>query len=208
MSTFDDRFDVLGTGIDFVSLQVCGKIKVFCFDKTGTLTEDGLDIKGLHPARGRQFDPFMETSDALDRTDIVLHSLGTCHSLARLHKKNPQPGEPDSEIIGDPLEIKMFDMTRWHLHEPRVGTGASKLVLQSIMNLHTVVIPTHADHGHVSHTETVRPSIPVIPGDPKATCFAMIRQFTFSSALQRMAIIVGATDGEAYRGPLFIYAKV
>lgn len=34
--------------------QVCGKLKVMCFDKTGTLTEDGLDVKGLHPASNQR----------------------------------------------------------------------------------------------------------------------------------------------------------
>ena len=145
-------------------------------------------------------------------TDAMLHAFGTCHSLARLIKKDCQPGEPDSEIIGDPLEIKMFDMTRWHLVEPRVGTGASRAVLQSIHQTHTVLIPSSHEHRAYPSAEVPLPpvtaSIPLIPADHNASCFAMIRQFTFSSALQRMAVIVGATNGRDYQGPLFIYAKV
>ena len=208
-------------------VQVCGKIKVFCFDKTGTLTEDGLDIKGLQASQGTQFahllymtlfdydrfDPFVSDSKGLPATDSLLHAFGTCHSLARLMRRNVQPGEPDSDIIGDPLEILMFDMTGWHLHEPRVVPGQSRVGIANITTSHTVLIPTYHDqHRYVPTSELsvqpVIPKTPVLAGDHQATCFAMIRQFTFSSALQRMAVIVGATDGFAYQGPLFIYAKV
>lgn len=158
-----------------------------------------------------RFSPFVETAVGLPHTDALYHSLGTCHSLARLIKKHALPGEPDSEIIGDPLEIKMFEMAKWQLHEPRVGT-ASRAALQTIMMTHTVLIPSHAAHGvvHEVHRSNapVNPQISLIPGDPNTTCFAMIRQFTFSSALQRMAVIVGGTNGIDHQGPLFIYAKV
>jgi magnesium-transporting ATPase (P-type) len=128
-------------------------------------------------------------------------------------RKNVQAGEADSEIIGDPLEILMFDMTGWHLHEPRVVPGQSKVGLNTHVHTHTVLIPDYHDHHrHVPAAElAVHPVIPkvsILNGNHQATCFAMIRQFTFSSALQRMAVIVGATDGQSYEGPLFIYAKV
>ena len=46
-----------------------------------------------------------------------LHALATCHSLKMVN----------DEIIGDPLDVKMFGFTRWTLEEGRVtGTGNIK----------------------------------------------------------------------------------
>jgi magnesium-transporting ATPase (P-type) len=157
------------------------------------------------------FESFMANARAMSSTDAMYHSFATCHSLARLLKKHVAPGEPDSEIIGDPLEIKMFDMTGWHLLEPRVGS-ASKAALASILETHTVLVPTNPGHQDIPASELAAPPmtahIPLVPGDHNASCFAMIRQFTFSSALQRMAVIIGATNGRDYKGPLYLYAKV
>ena len=193
-------------------VNVSGKLKVFCFDKTGTLTEDGLDIKGVHPAVNQRFEEFVGNYRALSPMTPLFHSLAACHSLARLIKKNPKPGEPDSEIIGDPLEIKMFDMTQWHFDEPRVG--GSSLTLGAGANISGVfstvvpkpfadIIPSAELPFHPLHA-----SNQILEGDQHATMFALIRQFTFSSALQRMAVIAGATNGRDYQGPLFIFAKV
>ena len=46
-----------------------------------------------------------------------LYALATCHSLKKV----------DGEIIGDPLDVKMFDFTKWTLEEGQVaGTGVVK----------------------------------------------------------------------------------
>lgn len=121
-------------------VNVAGKINVCCFDKTGTLTEDGLDILGI-----RSMDRFEHRFGELleDVHDLplgkdkatFLHALATCHSLKMV----------DGEVIGDPLDVKMFGFTLWTLEEGRVaGTGnikAKGAVVDQAALVQTVVRP-------------------------------------------------------------------
>ena len=105
-------------------MNVSGKINVCCFDKIGTLTEDGLDILGVRgQERGaNRFGELIE--DAVDipaplgrEKCSFLHALATCHSLKVI----------EGEVIGDPLDAKMFEFTGWTLDEGRAaGVGAIK----------------------------------------------------------------------------------
>jgi cation-transporting ATPase 13A2 len=103
-------------------VNVGGKVNVCCFDKTGTLTEDGLDILGVRPLDrnvyrfGELIDNVHDLPSILERTSF-LHALATCHSLKMV----------DGEIIGDPLDVKMFEFTKWTLEEGLVAkTGIIK----------------------------------------------------------------------------------
>ena len=103
-------------------VNIAGKINVCCFDKTGTLTEDGLDILGVRSLEKNlnRFGELLENVHDLplgrDKASF-LHALATCHSLKMV----------DGETIGDPLDVKMFDFTRWTLDEGRIaGTGNIK----------------------------------------------------------------------------------
>ena len=103
-------------------VNVGGKINVCCFDKTGTLTEDGLDILGVRGLE-RNVHRFGELLE--DVHDIpsskgkanFLYALATCHSLKMV----------DGNVIGDPLDVKMFEFTKWTLEEGTLGgTGVVK----------------------------------------------------------------------------------
>lgn len=110
-------------------VNIGGKIDVFCFDKTGTLTEDGLDVLGLHLANNAQgrkeivFEELVEDIDNLKtvRTNdhdtnngkFLLGCLTTCHSLRNI----------DNELLGDPLDVKMFEFTRWNYKEDSKTTN-------------------------------------------------------------------------------------
>ncbi|KAK6349663.1 hypothetical protein TWF696_005942 [Orbilia brochopaga] len=104
-------------------VNVAGKLDVICFDKTGTLTEDGLDVLGVRPVQ-RSTKKFSEIyNDSLNllppnmsereqSTDFatnkaILHTMATCHSLRLV----------DGELIGDPLDQKMFAFTGWSYEE-------------------------------------------------------------------------------------------
>ncbi|PGH05980.1 hypothetical protein AJ79_06669 [Helicocarpus griseus UAMH5409] len=104
-------------------VNVGGKLNVVCFDKTGTLTEDGLDVLGVRVIRH----PDLRFSDLLPETESILphqsyerdptidyranrdilYTMATCHSLRVV----------DGELIGDPLDVKMFEFTGWSFEE-------------------------------------------------------------------------------------------
>lgn len=116
-------------------VNVAGKINVCCFDKTGTLTEDGLDILGVR-ALARNVQRFGELLEEVvdlplgsDKAQF-LHALATCHSLKLV----------DGEVLGDPLDVKMFDFTKWTLDEGQtVGTGAIKNKARTVVE-HTSLV--------------------------------------------------------------------
>ena len=105
-------------------VNVAGKVNVCCFDKTGTLTEDGLDIlgvRGLERNASRFGELIEDVHDLSLGTGFgkasFLHALTTCHMLQVV----------DGEIMGDPLDIKMFEFTQWTLEEGHVaGRGVIK----------------------------------------------------------------------------------
>ena len=92
---------------------------IMCFDKTGTLTEDGLDVLGVRavsPDKNTLNDMVSEP-EALSGNEedlslrVVLHTMATCHSLRSV----------DGELVGDPLDVKMFEFTQWSFEEGSQG---------------------------------------------------------------------------------------
>lgn len=111
-------------------VNIGGKLDIACFDKTGTLTEDGLDVLGIHPTRnaeGRKeivFEDMIETIDKLGedlsassynvQTDkFLLGCMASCHSLRLI----------DDSLVGDPLDVKMFEFTKWNFSEEFGGSN-------------------------------------------------------------------------------------
>lgn len=103
-------------------VNVAGQINVCCFDKTGTLTEDGLDILGVRAIErnvnrfGELLEDIHDLPSRRDKSNF-LYALATCHSLKKV----------DGNIIGDPLDVKMFEFTKWTLEEGDIaGTAVVK----------------------------------------------------------------------------------
>ncbi|KAJ6499996.1 hypothetical protein C8R47DRAFT_273891 [Mycena vitilis] len=165
-------------------VNVGGKVNVCCFDKTGTLTEDGLDILGVR-ALDRNVQRFGELLEDVHDLPLgkekatFLHALATCHSLKMV----------DGEVIGDPLDAKMFEFTRWTLEEGRVaGTGVIKAksgaVLEQTALVQTVVRPPGSAQFRLEDA---------LKGAAKHAHFlelGVIRTFEFVSALRRMSVVV------------------
>jgi len=140
-------------------VNIGGKIDVVCFDKTGTLTEDGLDVLGVHSVTPypHKFSELIETSRALLKADTqgsrtgqspfisLFNTMATCHSLRLV----------DDELIGDPLDLKMFEFTDWVFQEGEGGNTNSG-------NNHD---PRNAENGPSSG---LSPSV-VRPRDSRAT---------------------------------------
>lgn len=102
-------------------VNIGGKIDCMCFDKTGTLTEDGLDVLGVQCADsdtgkfGEMLNSVEEMQNApksmLEKSMPLLFAMTTCHSVKSL----------SGELIGDPLDLKMFEFTQWILEEGGLG---------------------------------------------------------------------------------------
>ncbi|KAJ7178426.1 hypothetical protein C8R43DRAFT_973384 [Mycena crocata] len=165
-------------------VNVGGKVNVCCFDKTGTLTEDGLDILGVRALdrNAQRFGELLEDVHDLPlgkEKATFLHALATCHSLKMV----------DAEVIGDPLDAKMFEFTRWTLEEGRVaGTGVIKAksgaVLEQTALVQTVVRPPGSAQFRLEDA---------LKGAAKHAHFlelGVIRTFEFVSALRRMSVVV------------------
>ncbi|KAF8200947.1 P-type ATPase [Pholiota molesta] len=164
-------------------VNVAGKINVCCFDKTGTLTEDGLDILGVRSLdrSAHRFGELLEDVHDMPLSKdkaTFLHALATCHSLKMV----------EGEVIGDPLDIKMFSFTRWTLEEGRVaGTGnikAKGAVIDQAALVQTVVRPPGSAQFRLEDA---------LKGASKHAHFlelGVIRAFDFVSSLRRMSVIV------------------
>lgn len=106
-------------------VNVGGKLDIMCFDKTGTLTEDGLDVLGVRVVSraSNSFSEVSSESQALadegaesgpgNPLTAVRHTMATCHSLRSVN----------GELVGDPLDQKMFEFTHWSFKEGKQSAG-------------------------------------------------------------------------------------
>ncbi|KAG0164153.1 hypothetical protein DFQ28_011560 [Apophysomyces sp. BC1034] len=176
-------------------VNIGGKIDCMCFDKTGTLTEDGLDIHGIRAvsiksdARRYFADELqsivgIEANEDSDSSTLsrIFRTMTTCHSLKIVN----------GELLGDPLDLKMFDFTGWDLEE---SSGASSAGLKPRSELAVLQAKKSAKVGIMP--TVVRP--PGGPPDPSLQMdngrttpieYGIIHSFEFVSALRRMSVIV------------------
>ncbi|XP_076007323.1 polyamine-transporting ATPase 13A3 isoform X2 [Genypterus blacodes] len=154
-------------------INICGQINLVCFDKTGTLTEDGLDLWGVQRVENGRFHLSEENAykESLVKSQFVA-CMATCHSLTKI----------EGQLSGDPLDLKMFEATGWILEE----------ATEEETSLHNRIMPT-----------VVKPPKQLLPPEPaispeqdmelyelsSAYEIGIVRQFPFSSALQRMSVV-------------------
>ncbi|VVC28869.1 P-type ATPase, transmembrane domain,P-type ATPase, phosphorylation site,P-type ATPase, cytoplasmic [Cinara cedri] len=109
-------------------INVAGKIKLVCFDKTGTLTEDGLHFFGLLPYDGLLpdktiSDNIVKDLSRMDVTSPLMATMATCHSLTHIQ----------GSLAGDPLDLSMFNATKWQLEEPGADSSRFDTLLPPIV---------------------------------------------------------------------------
>ncbi|XP_033641842.1 probable cation-transporting ATPase 13A3 isoform X2 [Asterias rubens] len=153
-------------------INACGKLKLICFDKTGTLTEDGLDLWGVVPLQERHFLSVVQKAADLALGPFRV-AMATCHSLTRI----------DGELVGDPLDLKMFQATNWILEEPGSDTTRFDTIIPTIVKpaSNGTLLSDHSDEAPYE--------------------VGILRQFPFSSGLQRMSVItrtLGAKNMEVF----------
>ncbi|KAH1018274.1 hypothetical protein HUJ05_006079 [Dendroctonus ponderosae] len=149
------------------TINVAGSINCVCFDKTGTLTEDGLDLLCVVPTQAASFITPVSNVEAM-RFDTFLYGLVCCHSLNII----------DNQIVGDPLDLKMFESTKWAMEE------MSGLAENNKFNVlfPTVFKPPKNRSGPNQN----------LSEDPQ---IGILREFPFSSSSQRMGVIVRRLNG-------------
>ncbi|XP_036033952.1 polyamine-transporting ATPase 13A2 isoform X2 [Onychomys torridus] len=155
-------------------INLGGKLQLVCFDKTGTLTEDGLDVMGVVPLKGQMLLPLVTEPRHLPLGPL-LRALATCHALSQL-RDTP---------VGDPLDLKMVESTGWVLEEGPAADSAPGTQVLAVMR------PPPRGPQQQGTEEPLPPLDPV----------SILCRFPFSSALQRMDVVVtwpGATQPEAY----------
>ncbi|KAG8686375.1 hypothetical protein FRC09_014172, partial [Ceratobasidium sp. 395] len=177
-------------------VNVGGKVDVVCFDKTGTLTEDGLDVLGVRGVEGQSaadssggmFGELVQSVHELplprgNSRVSVAHALATCHQLKVV----------DGEVIGDPLDVKMFEFTGWDVEEGRVGgkrtgggvgEGGADTSERPATLVQTIVRPPGS--GKFRLEDALK------TGTRHAHFLELgvIRTFEFVSALRRMSVVV------------------
>ncbi|KAI0167063.1 hypothetical protein GGR52DRAFT_556774 [Hypoxylon sp. FL1284] len=180
-------------------VNVGGKLDVMCFDKTGTLTEDGLDILGVRLVSRltNQFDEVVSKASSLvphsslddgpgDKYDInraALFTMATCHSLRSV----------DGELVGDPLEVKMFEFTGWTFEEGNQGSTDQEEDEQGGLSPSVARPPSAPLYDTNAYGNSEGQNVPIELG--------ILRSFEFVSQLRRASVIVrafGQQSGNIY----------
>ncbi|KAG9198228.1 hypothetical protein G6514_010385 [Epicoccum nigrum] len=177
-------------------VNVGGKLDVVCFDKTGTLTEEGLDVLGVRvverprnrfseiladpydilPASHHDRDPTVEYT----AHKTILYTMATCHSLRKI----------DDELVGDPLDVKMFDFTGWNYEEGE-GSGNNDDDPEQKLSPSVARPPAGREYDLDDADDDNR----------KPVELGVLRQFEFVSQLRRASVIVrrfGSKSGDIY----------
>ena len=196
-----------------------GRIDICVFDKTGTLTEDHLNISGFLPVEAHQkgeneidlntygsqnvfiFDQYYESvkelsnqnlqyyKEKINNKDVItkkkdliqlyIECLACCQGITRVKGK----------LIGDPIDVEMFESTGWELIEESEDTN----------NYDPKITAYVRPNGEKSLTEELE-GLSGFLVDPEneeiqrrmANHYelAIVRRFDFSSKLQRMSTLV------------------
>lgn len=169
-------------------VNIGGKVDVMCFDKTGTLTEDGLDVLGIrlvqHPEI-RFGDLLSASSEVLPNAAYerdptvnyrinrqILFTMATCHSLRVV----------DGELIGDPLDLKMFEFTGWSFSEGKPQANGFE---PDSKTHHPVSAVAYPPAGMEYELEGDREGEDQVP-----TELGILKSFEFAAHLRRASVIV------------------
>lgn len=178
-------------------VNVAGKLDMMCFDKTGTLTEEGLDVFGIQVASRSQtrFSDLLTSADVLstapsradsvpDASEAILYTMATCHSLRSV----------DGKLVGDPLDLKMFEFTSWEFEEGGQATGEGEDADQSSLAPST----TRPKNVSVEYALSTKQCFNL---DQRSVELGILKSFEFVSHLRRASVIVrrfGEKSGDIF----------
>lgn len=207
------------------SINVSGSVDLVCFDKTGTLTEDGLDMWAVVPVEKEiispqksqisdersasvseaaasvqtqiSFTPPVVNPKTLALDNPLLHCMVTCHSITKM----------EGVMRGDPLDLKMFESTGWIFQEPEHVADGQKydLLFPNIVRPGPAIAGDANGFGaelHKNDAVTASMDLGLDLGSVPLQ-IGIIREFPFSSSLQRMSVITRRLDDTHFK----IFAK-
>ncbi|XP_036234202.1 polyamine-transporting ATPase 13A3 isoform X2 [Bactrocera oleae] len=182
------------------SINVAGSIDCCCFDKTGTLTEEGLDMWGVVPKTvTNEFQIPIKQIERLPY-DNFLFGMVTCHSITIVNGK----------LMGDPLDLKMFESTGWTLEDqknvpdsqkyslihPTIVRQPKKEILHEKSNTRDVSVQRQ------SSIDDLLADVGLLNGETNND-HGIVREFPFTSNLQRMSVITRRLSGSNFN----VYCK-
>ncbi|XP_039967667.1 probable cation-transporting ATPase 13A3 isoform X2 [Bactrocera tryoni] len=182
------------------SINVAGSIDCCCFDKTGTLTEEGLDMWGVVPKTvTNEFQMPIKQIERLPYGNF-LFGMVTCHSITIVNGK----------LMGDPLDLKMFESTGWTLEDQKNVPDCQKysLIHPTIVrqpkkeNLHGESNIVAASVQRQSSIDDLLADVGLLNGETNND-HGIVREFPFTSNLQRMSVITRRLSGSNFN----VYCK-
>ncbi|KAI4226149.1 MAG: hypothetical protein L6R36_003391 [Xanthoria steineri] len=172
-------------------VNVGGKIDVVCFDKTGTLTEDGLDVLGVRVVQRPAMSELLSSSLTLlpgaayepdptvdyDAHKAALYTMASCHSLRSV----------DGDLVGDPLDLKMFEFTKWTFTEGSLNPFSQQYDDLQSQDYSNAKPPTGSEFEPNGLEET---------NDANTIQLNIIKGFEFVSQLRRASVVVSRAEKE------------
>ncbi|KAJ2891399.1 hypothetical protein IWW38_003635, partial [Coemansia aciculifera] len=139
---------------------------------------------------------------AMDPSKLcALHALATCHAVKLV----------DGKLVGDPLDVKMFESTGWVLEEGEDHTGASAGLSALAGHASASVVADVAGSRPVGKPAMPVPAVVRPPHSDRFTLdgagginvyeLGIIRTFDFSASLRRQSVVakrLGARYNEVY----------
>ncbi|XP_050742833.1 polyamine-transporting ATPase 13A3 isoform X2 [Drosophila biarmipes] len=184
------------------SINVAGGINCCCFDKTGTLTEDGLDMWGVVPKSStNQFQIPLKTVDRLPY-DHFLFGMVTCHSITIMN----------GILMGDPLDLKMFNSTGWTIEDSnnipdneKYGILYPTILRQPRICSSDLRSSDSKKKSQISRQSSVDDLLATvgISQNQKNFDHGIVREFPFTSSLQRMSVITRCLSDQVFN----VYCK-
>uniref|UniRef100_A0A2I3HWJ1 Polyamine-transporting ATPase 13A3 n=1 Tax=Nomascus leucogenys TaxID=61853 RepID=A0A2I3HWJ1_NOMLE len=142
-------------------INICGQLNLVCFDKTGTLTEDGLDLWGIQRVENARF--------SFTKENVCNEMVGKTHFVL---------------LSGDPLDLKMFEAIGWILEEAtEEETALHNRIMPTVVRPPKQLLPESTPAGN-QEMELFE-----LPVSEECLLIGIVRQFPFSSALQRMSVV-------------------
>ena len=193
-------------------INSAGKISVCVFDKTGTLTEDHLNISSYLPVSFYQSENGkikIKFSNKIDNIEEIAKSSYEYYKKKKLNSDNKSPKNEITELfveclaccqgatkvkeklIGDPLDVEMFQSTGWDLIEDPTDTDNYNPKIFTYVRPKEEISLTEKLKNNSNEEEKNN----IIKSHYE---LGIVKRFDFESKLQRMSVIAKNISEENY----------